>query len=208
MTVNLRGVSELLHFTTSHGVLGSLYSKYLKSRQRLEGDKLVEYLFKPNSTFRKDAAYLDYVNLSLESINQPFYQICADKWHKHEDIFWAIMSFDPNIMDHDGVTFATTNNMYTSVAHGVGYAGYGSLFADRVHRYQNNFAVRASDMPNSYPTCEQAEVLYPGEISTTYLRHIYTKTEQDKSEVIGFLKATYHDPVDVTVQPDRFLRRT
>lgn len=207
MPIDKRGVSELVHFTTNHGTLGSLYTKYLKSRARLQGDPLVEYLFKPNAAFRKDVAYLDHISLSLDNINFHYYQTSSGSWHRNADVFWAVMAFDPAIMDHDGVEFATTNNIYTSVRRGVGQAGFDAMFADRIAHWGAKQAVRETALPESMPTCEQAEVLYPGEISTQYLRRIYTQTEANQSEVMGFLKGTFHDHVEVVVDPRRFERR-
>lgn len=207
MPINNRGVTELVHFTTNHGTLGALYTKYLKSRARLEGDHLVEHLFKPNSAFRKDVAYLDYISLSLDNINSHYYGVSSGSWHKNEDVFWTVMAFDPAIIDHAGVEFATTNNIYTSVSRGIGQAGYDALFADRITHWGARQVVRGANFAQSMPTCEQAEVLYPGEISTEYLRRIYTRSDADQSEVVGFLKGTFHDHVEVVVDPSRFERR-
>ena len=64
-SIAARQIDEVVHFTSSHGCLGTLYTKQLQSRTRLEGDPMVEYLFKPNVNFRKDPAYLDHVSLSF-----------------------------------------------------------------------------------------------------------------------------------------------
>lgn len=210
MPIDNRGVEELLHFTTNHGTLGALYTKYLKSRARLEGDPLVEYLFKPNSEFRKDIDYLDHVSLSIGNINYHYYRTSANKWHVNEDIFWAVLAFDPEILDHDGVEFATTNNIYTSVQRGTGQEGFDALFADRVVHWTargGSQALRQPQHPIGAPTCEQAEVLYPSEIPTQYLRRIYTRTAVEQSEVVGFLRGTFHDQVEVIVDPRKFERR-
>lgn len=207
MTINTRGVAELVHFTTNHGVLGALFTRYVRSRQRLEGDRMVEYLFRPNSKFRKDAAYLDYVSLSIERINSHFYGISSGSWHGSEDIFWVVLSFDPEIMNHEGVIFSTTNNIYTSVRRGLGTAGYAALYEQRVAHWNGRYVDRQADLPASWPTCEQAELLYPGEIATQFLRRVYTRSSLEQSEVKGFLKATFHDDIEVVVDASRFERR-
>ncbi|MGE3780526.1 MAG: hypothetical protein AB7F89_25275, partial [Pirellulaceae bacterium] len=85
-----RGIGEVVHFTTSHGCLGTLYTKTLLSRARLQDDEMVRYLFAANAELRRDVAYLDHVSLSLEHINTEFYRVSANKWHRNEPIFWCI----------------------------------------------------------------------------------------------------------------------
>lgn len=203
-----RGISEVLHFTTNHGCLGTLFLKSLKSRARLEGDELVERVFKANAAFRKDTAHLDYVSLSIEHINRSFYNVSSNKWHLLEDVFWVILGFDPSILSHDDVIFTTTNNIYTGVTRGRGRAGLESMYQGSVAHWWGKSVVRDGDLPEAWPTCEQAEVLYPGEVPTSFLRRIYTRSVEEQSEVAGFLKATFHDEVEVVVDPRKFEGRT
>jgi hypothetical protein len=202
------GIVELVHFTTNHGCLGTLYTSALKSRARLEGDRMVEYLFKPNAQLRKDVDHLDMVNFSIGHINSHFFRISSQNWHQQDDIFWVILSFDPEIAGHPGVIFSTTNNMYTGVQRAVGTEGFMALFAHTITRWAGNVIRRRPELDRGLPTCEQAEALYPGEVSTKFLRRIYTRSEAERAEVIGFLKATWHDEVDVIVAPERFAGRS
>ncbi|TPK40992.1 DarT ssDNA thymidine ADP-ribosyltransferase family protein [Mesorhizobium sp. B2-5-3] len=199
-----RGVQEIVHFTTNHGCLGSLYTKLLQSRQQLRGDPLVEYLFEPNVAFRKDTAFVDYVSLSVSHINTDFYRTCADSWHRDEPIFWCIMSFDPAVLGHPGVIFATTNNIYTGVTRGQGLAGFDGMFAKTITRWHGNVVHRANHLPANLPTCTQAEALVPTAVSTDYLQRIYVQSANDQSEVVGFTKATFHRDIDVVVDPAKF----
>ncbi|MEN5275686.1 DarT ssDNA thymidine ADP-ribosyltransferase family protein [Brucella sp. TWI432] len=202
-----RNIDEVLHFTTNHGCLGSLYTDYLQSRQLLEGDELVKYLFKPNSSLRKDPGYINYVSLSISHINHEFFQISSNSWHRNDDIFWCIMSFTPDVLLHDDVEFATTNNIYSGVIRGKGEEGFDRLFSPRVTRWNGNIVHRLDDLPPRFPTCFQAEALYPMKISTEHLQRIYVRTVEDQSEIIGFLKATLHRDVDVLINPEKFGER-
>jgi hypothetical protein len=199
-----RRIDEVVHFTSNHGCLGTLYTKQLQSRKRLEGDPMVEYLFKPNAALRKDPAYLDFVSLSISHINTQFYSTSSNSWHRDEPIFWCILSFDPIILSHTGVEFATTNNIYSSVRRALGAAGLEALYADQVVRWFGNTAYRLPGLPANQPTCFQAEALYPSAVSTDHLQRIYVKTHADQSEVVGFLKATFHRDVEVLVKPEKF----
>jgi hypothetical protein len=202
-----RHIDEVVHFTSSHGCLGTLYTKQLQSRKRLEGDPMVEYLFKANSALRKDPAYLDHVSLSISHINTQFYNTSSNSWHRDEPIFWCILSFDPIILSHTNVEFATTNNIYTSVRRGLGAVGLEALYANQVARWYGSIVSRSPGWPACHPTCFQAEALYPSAVSTDHMQRIYVKTQADQSEVIGFLKATFHPDVDVVIAPEKFGNR-
>ena len=202
--VAARGISEVVHFTTSHGCLGTLYTRTLLSRARLQDDEMVRYLFEPNAELRRDVAYVDHISLSIEHINERFFSISADKWHRNDPIFWCILGFDPVVLAHESVVFATTNNIYSSVRRGVGDAGLLRLFAERVPQYNALTASRTAGMREAHPTCPQAEALYPGSLSTEHLQRIYVRTGAEQSETVGFLKATFHRNVDVVVAPEKF----
>jgi hypothetical protein len=201
--IERREITEVLHFTTHRGLLGALYSGAVKSRKRLPAEVDLQYIYQPNANFRKDHAWLDYVNLSISRINNEFFRTSC-RWHRAEDLWWCIMSFDPVTMTHDGVYFATTNNMYTGVSRGKGPVSLESLFAQRVIRWSGNIAVRGSDLPNDSTTCVQAEMLYPGEISMKYLRRIYVVRAEDMDEVHAQLAMTGFQAVDVLVMPEKF----
>jgi len=203
-----RGINEVVHFTTNHGCLGTLYTGTLLSRARLQEDEMVRYLFGANAELRRDLSYLDHISLSLEHINAEFYGISANKWHRNEPIFWCILAFDPIVLTHDDVVFVTTNNIYSSVVRGTGEAGLARLFGDKIHRWHGvPAAIRVPATRSCYPTCFQAEALYPGSLSTEHLQRIYVRSATDQSEIIGFLKATFHREIDVLVAPEKFGHR-
>ncbi|MGG7581860.1 DarT ssDNA thymidine ADP-ribosyltransferase family protein [Rhizobium sp. Nf11,1] len=202
--VAARSITEVVHFTTNHGCLGTLYTEHLQSRKRLQNDKMVKYLFAPNANLRKDPTYVDYVSLSVSHINTDFFQVSSQSWHRDEPIFWCVLSFSPDILSHEGVVFSSTNNIYPSVIRGVGAPGLEVLFANKVAGRYGSITNRSTRLPASYPTDFQAEALYPRKISTDFLQRIYVANTADQSEIIGFLKATFHRDVDVVVSPEKF----
>ena len=201
--IKRRGIAEILHFTTHKGLLGALHSGAVKSRQRLPAEVDLRYIYMPNANFRKDLAWLDYVNLSISRINNEFFRACC-RWHRAEDLWWCIMSFDPVILTHDGVYFTTTNNMYTGVRRGKGPSALEALFAERIVRWTGNVVSRHEDMPTNFTTCVQAEVLYPRELSTEYLRGIYVVCAEDMDEVHAQLAMTNFKTIEVLVVPENF----
>jgi hypothetical protein len=199
-----RGIKELLHFTTNRGLLGILHSGSLKSRARLEEDKQLEFIFSANAAFRKDRPWLDYVSLSVSRINKQFFSVSAGHWHRDKDLWWCILAFSPSIMCHKGVYFTTTNNIYSGVHRGMGPRALEAMFADRIVRWTGEVVYRSENMPQELTTCEQAEVLYPGEIPIRFLDRIYVATDEDSDEVYGQLKGLMQPDIEVIISPEKF----
>lgn len=202
--VRQRGITEILHFTTNRGLLGVLHSRFLKSKERLQTDQQLEFIFNANAPFRKDLEWLDYVNLSVSRINSRFFDISKNRWHRDRDIWWCVLSFAPIILSHSGVYFTTTNNMYTGVRRAQGPEGLEGMFAGKIVQWHSSSVVRDPESPAAYPTCMQAEVLYPGELSTSFLRKVYVACDEDSDEVYGQFAALGLDQVTIIVSPEVF----
>ena len=201
-----RGIREILHFTTNSGLTGMLHLGLVKTRKSLPKEKYLEYILKYNcADRRKDVKWHDYVNLSITSVNLNLFGISKDNWHSGMDGYWCILSFNPEVLTHPGVVFTTTNNIYTGVCRAEGKEGLEKMFAEKVTRWYGNTVKRESNTPRNQPTCDQAEVLYPGELSLEYLRCIYVETFQDASAVES-LFAVYPDmkEVECIERPDLF----
>lgn len=198
-----RGITEILHYTTSRGVLGILASGAVKSRARLPEEKYLEHIWVAACAVRYDNDWLDYVNLSVSDINSALFTIASGKWHAGE-YWWGVLSFDPEVLDHDGVHFATTNNRYPSAKRGTGVKGFEALFAERVAGRYGSIRTRSPDQPSSRPTDPQAEVLYPAELPTDYLQRIYVADVISRATVLAQCEAVGHREFDVEVRPDVF----
>jgi len=203
--VERRGIKEVLHFTTNLGLIGILDSRYLKSRQRLNKDERLEHIFSPNAAVRdKDADWLDYVNLSISRVNRRFFDISRNSWHKDKPLWWCVLSFEPIILGHEGVYFATTNNIYPGVLRGSGPQALEGMFGAKIEWWEGKFITRVSGLDLALPTYEQAEVLYPGQVSTDFLRSIYVGSEEHVDEVYGLFAALGHREIETTVQKSLF----
>lgn len=182
----------------------------LRSRRRLPDDEYLEHILHNNSVVRpeesshfdKSQDWLDYVNLSLSEINASFFQFSRG-WGHNQDLWWAILSFDTAIAGHPDVYFATTNNSYEHCDRNPGLGGLQSLFAQRIRRRNSWFASRGI-RPSHLPTCQQAEVLYPGEIPLQFLRRIYVARGEDQDRVRGWLREFDFVGVEVILAPTKF----
>ena len=192
-----------MHFTWHGGLLGALHSGFVKSRKRLPNAEELEFIYEPNAVYRKDVAWIDYVNLSISRINSEFFGHSC-RWRRDKELWWCVLSFDPVILTHPGVLFATTNNIYPSTRRGSGDLALEDLFSNSVSGRYSAVIRRTGRMPTHFTTCEQAEVLYPGELSLEFLQRIYVSTGEDCDEVRAQLAALRWRPVEVAIDRDQF----
>lgn len=201
-----RKIEDIIHYTTNSGLTGILASGHLLSRARLKVDQYLEHIIYYNCESRiRDKEWLDYINLSITTANMNLFGISRGKWHSEMEGWWCLLSFSPEILLHLGVFFTTTNNIYTSVKREPGPQGLNNLFADRIERWSGNVEMRKSHLPSNQPTCNQAEVLYPVELSIEYLRHIYVEGEENQDAVGNIIAAFKGLPkFDCLVRPELF----
>jgi ssDNA thymidine ADP-ribosyltransferase, DarT len=177
-------IGEVVHFTTNHGVLGMLADGRLLSRERLPANKYLEHVYRPNASVRKDPEWLDYVSLSISRVNTRFFGYSRG-WEREVETWWAIVSLDPAILADEGVVFTTTNNIYPSCQRAQGAGGLQAMFAPDVTGLYGGSLKRTPRTPNNWTTDDQAEVLYPAEIPTSYLRCVYTATDEHADIVVS-----------------------
>lgn len=213
--IHERGISEILHFTTNRGATGILHNHFLMARPRLSADQFLRHVLQLNwenrpeedAFFDKSENWINFVNLSVSEINARLFRLSRDR-HTASELWWCILSFDPEIMTHDGVWFATTNNGYDSCIRGDGCLGLQALFAPRVQRKANGFygtwSVLRGGRSTELTTCEQAEVLYPDQLSLEYLRKIYVVEDEHHDMIAGLLVDFGYENIEVLVEPDKF----
>ncbi len=191
--IKKRKIKEILHFTTNKGVTGILATGSLKARNLLAEDDYLEYIYQYNCADReRDKEWWDYVNLSITSVNRHLFGIAAGNWHAREDGWWCILSFSPEICAHDGVYFTTTNNMYSGVERHQGSVGLEAMFAPNIVKWYGNGITRPASLSDNQPTCNQAEVLYPREVSLRYLNKAYVANDDD-ANAFDSIKSLFRD---------------
>ena len=183
-----RGISEILHFTTSTGLIGILASGELLSRDQLKEADYVHNVTLLNSPNRsRDAAWTDYANLSVTVVNSHMLGYSVG-WHENDDIWWAVLAFDVEILGHDGVQFTTTNNVYPVCKRGEGLDAFEAMFDSLVPwGIRGSTVRRPTDKAANLTTHFQAEVLYPQRLPLEHLRTVYVKEPQHIDEVRAIL---------------------
>lgn len=202
--IDQRRIAEVLHYTTNHGLVGILATGAVKPREALPRDKYLEHVYQPACAVRRDADWFAYVNLSISRINASLFGIASRNWHRNRDVWWCVLAFDPVILTHGGVVFTTTNNMYSGVIRGKGAAGLERVFGQRIHQYSSHYVNRPKDLPDRFPTCAQAEALYPGDLSTEYLRNIFVATEDHYDTAFAQCAELAHDAVPIMIRSKAF----
>jgi hypothetical protein len=190
ISIEEKGINEILHFTTNKGVLGSLKTWSLLPNSQLSSEDTLSFIFQQNSLERKerDKKWLDYVNLSITKLNFEFFNY-SQYVHRDSDLYWAIFSFDPEILTHNGVIFTTTNNIYPSCLRGAGLSGFEAVFNESIlGKYQKKVIRTANHLP-SWTTCQQSEVLYYGPLSLDYLSKIYVCDFESKYSIAAQIRA-------------------
>jgi hypothetical protein len=200
--VHARSITEVLHFTTSCGVLGILASRAVKSRKRIDADAYLEHIYRPNVSVRRDPEWADHVSLSISRINDWMFG-ASERWHIRDGVSWAVVSLTPDILAHPNVVFSTTNNIYPARLHGNGVSGFERMFADSIVSRYGEIKRRLPDHQLHWTTDRQAEVLYPGEVPVAYVQRIDVQTAQCHDDVAGMLGALDLD-LDVRHAPQVF----
>jgi len=176
-------ISEVVHFTTNKGLLGMSFTQRLLPRSALDEEQLLEFILQRNAETRRDPNWFGYVNLSINQINRRYFAASAI-WHPK--LWWAILAFDPSVLEQTGVYFVNTNNGWRSgVSRRAGLLGLKMLFEEDVshggkwHDHRARFDLE--------PTCPQAEVLYPGAIPLSNLRRVYVRDSSNYREACSYL---------------------
>lgn len=197
-----RQITEVVHFTTNLGLIGTLGLGLLLSRHRLPEERYLEHVYKPNSTFRKDTAWLDFVNMSISNVNDWMFST-SSRWHEDDGIWWTILAFDPAILAAPGVVFATTNNIYPRCLRYQGACGIEALFADPVFgRYDSRHT--RSGKSSWQPTDRQAEVLIPESVSVRHLETIYVAHAEHADAIEGLFGGLGCAEYPIVVDPGVF----
>lgn len=205
-----RGIKEIVHFTTNHGIVGMLDTGRLLSTKRLRSEQRLQYVAHMNSLtraeeeeyFDKSEDWIDFVSFSLSEINVRYFNFSRQR-ARNSDLFWALLAFDPAAMEHDKAYFTTTNNSYEHCIREAGLSGFNAMFTPYIRR-KGNWSAQRLTRPDHLATCEQAEILYPHGLSLDFLRKIYVMIDDDHDRVAAWLKQFNLSHISVEIAPAKF----
>lgn len=196
-----RGITEILHYTSERGAMGTVMKGALLSREKVENDPDIAFIFE-GVWERKDPDWVNYISLSLSRVNLDLFRRSRQRF---PDYWWAILSFDVEILDQENVWFTTTNNIYPVCERATGEAGFEAMFAPEVPwGYQGSVKTRSPDIPDGWTTCSRAEVLFPQRIPLKYLRCVYVQGAQHRRLVQAWAEVYDAGEIPIEVDPGAF----
>ena len=165
--IKRRGITRLIHFTTTINLLGIYESGFLYSRKELEDldinmTDILDYI-----QFNDQIRYDDktYINLSIERPNSYLFRRFINNTKDIPYISWCVLSIDPKYIYEQGTLFSVTNAANRHNQKVVGISGdflkFQMMFADRlpIVTSRTERIVERTGLPAAYTTHEQAEVL-------------------------------------------------
>jgi len=203
-----RGIKEVLHFTTSNGLVGIMSAGSLFSHARLPAERQLSHILQVNCSDRsRDQPFHGFVNLSISRVNASFFSIARNRWHATKDLYWCVLAFDAEILTHEGVLFSTTNNAYNETLRASGEPGLESLFAPTIRQFPTKIIHRPPGFSDNLPTCSQAEALYPDSVPIQYLRRVYVPSDDIADEAnaqIAVCAPVLSEQFELVVDPSHF----
>lgn len=195
-----RGITEILHYSSQRGVMGAVMKGAVLSREQVENDEDLAFIYEGIWPV-KDPEWVDHISLSVSRINLDLFDRSRKRF---PDYWWAIMSFGVEILDHDGVVFTTTNNIYPPCERGEGLEGFEAMFGSPIEwGYYGYKCVRRPEHPEEWPTDRAAEVLYPTRLEFAFLQKLYVPGAQHRRLVDAWTEAFGKPvlPVEVNLDP-------
>lgn len=198
-----RGITEILHYTSEKGVMGSIIVDALLSRRDVETNTEVAYIYEGVWDRSRDLQWIGHTSMSVTQVNIDLF---ARSRNNHPQWWWAIMSFPIDILDDPDVVFTTTNNAYTETCkRGAGLDGFNAMFADSVPWGKfNTIARRFDDHPCALPTHGAAEVLYPRPLPLGRMSCLYVPDDTRNSLIQSWCEIYGRDPLNIVVDPELF----
>ncbi len=196
-----RGITKVVHFTRTRGLVGILHDSAVKARSDLPFEEHLKHVYQANAADRsRDLIWHGYVNMSVSSINSDMF---AFSRRQHPDDEWVILEFGPEILGDPGVVFCTTNNAYEVAHRASGLEGFDQLFAPLVpwghYGSRRNRASRST-----YQTTDpQAEVLYPYRLPLEHLQTIVVGDE-DTLETVQASLSHFPHAANIKIEPEAF----
>ena len=174
-----RMIFQLLHFTNIENLNSILENGFLSIE--LQNKKGISGLFNDSDRFDNK------LNTTSFSVEFPNYKMFYSLRNKNENSKWVVISIDPAILylHKDNVYYCENNAASREIILRNKIelrkeSSFRNMFRDKIDtRYYGTIEREQLNIPKSYPTDPQAEILIEGHISTKYIRSLYFESYND-----------------------------
>jgi hypothetical protein len=192
--IERRGISCLVHFTTTINLLSIFEQGHLLSRAEvdslgLEQPELAIKDFVVCSDLLRLDGRPEYINLSIEAPNSMLLKAYAQR-DKSPWIKWCVIRVDPMYLYHANTLFAVTNAASRAAKeHGIGghFSNFTDMFAEAV--VAGARTTQRGALAAKYPTDIQAEVLVKARIPLADVINVCFASETDLAETRAAFKS-------------------
>ncbi len=184
-----KGISRLVHFTSTENLLSIFHEKKLLSRKKLES-KNVSYkdtidLMDFNDGVRYDDK--SYINLSVEYPNTKLFNVFKRNAEENIYIHWCIITLDTSLIYQENTLFSVTNaaNGANKPYINGSLNTFRAMFAPTLPittSYDSFVISRPRGLLVKYPTDIQAEVLVKDEIDISFIKNVCFPSEEEKQD--------------------------
>lgn len=176
----------------------------IEEQARVKNDDFLLDYIRFNDESRLDGRR-DCINLSIQRINNFLFRRFKERFERSCDL-WCILEINPAVAEKTDVVFTIANAASSYVKrYGTksGIEGLKAMFADSVNTGKRTES--RAGVPENCPTSRQAEVLYPGKISTDDIHSIIVQNEEYGDRVNAALEMEKVNPLPkIRVSPDDF----
>jgi hypothetical protein len=182
-----RGITRLVHFTSTENLLSIFHEKKILSRSRLESENVSYQDTLDLMDFNDGLRYDDksYINLSIEHPNVKLFNAFKRNAKENIYIYWCVITLDTSLIYQENTLFSVTN-----AANGANKSyingslnTFRAMFAPALQittSYNSSILSRQNGLLAKYPTDIQAEVLAKDEIDVSFIKNIYFPSEEEK----------------------------
>lgn len=182
-----RGITHLVHFTSTENLVNIFSEGKILSRQRLES-KDIKYQDTLDALDYHDSIRFDdkqYINLSVQHPNSFLFEVFKKKSSDTPYINWCVLLIDVSLIYKEDTLFSITNaaNSHNKPFINDTLQCFKKMFSPSVVvlRSYGEKIINRNGLRACYPTDAQAEVLAKDEIKLKYIKNVcfLNKTEMN-----------------------------
>ncbi len=183
--IGSRGITQLVHFTSTENLINIYKEGRILSRQKLEAAELTYQDTLDALDYHDDIRYDDkrYINLSVQHPNSFLFEVFKTKKRGIPYINWCVLLLDTDIILRSETLFSVTNaaNARNKPYINGAISTFRNMFAPTllVQTSRNEKVFTRNGLKDCYPTDAQAEVLAKDKIDVGLIKNVCFRNIED-----------------------------